>query len=164
MKSGRLASQKFFPPSTAAPSKLVIFVVPPYSKSLARAVLKEPKIYFYDVGRIKNEIGARTENVVALSLLKKLHYGQDVLGERSQLYYVRDKEKREVDFLTFIDGKIHDLIEVKVAEDKLSSSLTYFTECLRPKYPVQVVLNLKKNLTAKGIPIVHLPLWLEKQA
>lgn len=34
-------------------------------------------------------------------------------GEKSQLYSVRDKEKREVDFLTLVDGQIHELVEAK---------------------------------------------------
>lgn len=141
-------------------SLYVVFVVPTYTKNLARSILKEPKIYFFDVGRVKNDPAARFENVVALALLKKLHLGQDVRGEKSQLCYVRDKEKREVDFLTVIDGKIHDLVEVKTSDHQLSSSLSYFTERLNPKHALQVVLNLKKDLTVKGIPIRRAADWL----
>lgn len=144
-------------------SLYVVFVVPSYSKNLARAILKEPKIYFYDVGRVKNDIGVRLENIVGLSLLKKLHHGQDVKGEKSQLYYVRDKEKREVDFLTLVDGKIIDLVEVKSGEDQLSPSLRYFAERLNPKNPVQVVLNLKREFSSKNILIRKAGDWLASQ-
>lgn len=144
-------------------SLYVVFVVPSYSKNLARAILKEPKIYFYDVGRITADPAARLENVVALSLLKKVHYAQDLKGEKAQLYYVRDKEKREVDFLTIIDGEIHDLVEVKTSDEHLSSSLFYFTERLKPKHPAQVVFNLKKEATIKKIPLIKASVWLEEQ-
>jgi predicted AAA+ superfamily ATPase len=144
-------------------SLYVIFVVPTYSKNLARAILKEPKIYFYDTGRIKNDPAARLENVVALSLLKKIHQGQDLRGEKSQLYYVRDKEKREVDFLTLVDGKIRDLVEVKLSDENLSPNLTYFAERLKPEHPVQVVLNLKKELTVKKISVSSALRWLQGQ-
>lgn len=144
-------------------SLFVVFTVPTYSKNLARAILKEPKIYFFDTGRIKNDPGARLENVVALSLLKKLHLGQDLHGEKSQLFYVRDKEKREVDFLTVIDKKIVDLVEVKLSDEQVSSSLVYFNDRLHPVSPVQVVLNIKRNLTAKGIPVRRAADWLVSQ-
>ena len=120
-------------------SLYVIFVVPPYSKNLARAILREPKIYFYDNGRVKAEEGARFENVVANALLKKLHMGQDLNGEKSQLYYLRDKEKREVDFLTVIDNEIIDMVEVKISDDNIPHSLVYFNERLGPLYPAQVI-------------------------
>jgi predicted AAA+ superfamily ATPase len=134
-------------------SLFVVFVVPPYSKNIARAILREPKIYFYDTGRVKNDPGARLENVVACELLKKLHYGQDIRGEKSELYYVRDKEKREVDFLTLIDKKIHDLVEVKLTDDSLSASLINFSEQLKPLRTTQVVLNLSRELEKNKIII-----------
>lgn len=138
----------------------VIFVVPAYSKNIARAILKEPKIYFYDIGRVKNDRGARFENVVALSLLEKIQRGQDLKGEKSQLYYVRDKDKREVDFLSLIDGKIHNLVEVKFSDSALSKSLKYFTERLNPLRPAQVVLEFARNLTVQKIPIQAAAQWL----
>lgn len=144
-------------------SLYVVFVVPTYSKNLARAILKEPKVYFYDVGRVKEDPAARLENVVALSLLKKLHNGQDLRGEKSQLFYVRDKEKREVDFLTLIDRKIHDLVEVKLSDNNLSPSLAYFTDRLKPLHPTQVVLNIDRDLSVNSIPIQQAVTWLEDQ-
>lgn len=143
-------------------SLYVIFIVPPYSKNLARAILKEPKIYFYDTGRVKEDNGARLENVVACALLKKLHLGQDTLGEKSEIYYLRDKEKREVDFLTVVDKKIIDLIEVKYSDDSLSKSLVYFAERLNPQNTVQVVFNLIKEKTFNNIKIRKVENYLQE--
>lgn len=144
-------------------SLYVIFIVPPYSKNLARAILREPKIYFYDNGRVKNDEGARFENIVANALLRKLHLGQDLRGEKSQLYYVRDKEKREVDFLTVIDNKIIDLVEVKMSDENLSTSLNYYNEKLNPKKPVQVIYNLKREQLKNNIPLATAATWLSEQ-
>lgn len=144
-------------------SLYVIFVVPPYSKNLARAILREPKIYFYDNGRVKQDEGARFENIVANALLKKLHMGQDLNGEKSQLYYLRDKEKREVDFLTVIDNKIVDMVEVKLSDENLSQALVYFNERLNPQSPVQVILNLTREQNKKNIPLKSAVEWLGLQ-
>jgi uncharacterized protein len=59
----------------------VIFVVPPYSRNIARAILKEPKIYFYDIARVNAPGGARFENLVACALLKRNEFLEDTLGE-----------------------------------------------------------------------------------
>ena len=126
-------------------SLYVIFIVHPYSKNLARAIQKEPKIYFYDTGRIKNDLSVRLENVVACALLANLQYGQDVRGEKSELFYVRDKEKREVDFLTVIDKSLCDLVEVKLSDSSFSPSLNYFSERLKPQRSIQVVLDLNRE-------------------
>jgi uncharacterized protein len=144
-------------------SLYVIFVVSPFSKNLARAILKEPKIYFFDVGRVKNDEGARFENVVACALLRKIQRGQDQRGEKSELYYIKDKEKREVDFLTVVDRKIKDMVEVKTSDHSVSSHLRYFSERLRPQNATQVVLNLKKDFSQKSIEVVKASPWLLKQ-
>lgn len=122
----------------------VIFLVRPYSKKIARSLLKEPKIYFYDTGRVYDVGGARLENAVASALLKRLHFLADTRGMRAELFYIRDREKREVDFLTVIDNKPEYLIEVKSSDEEFSSSLRYFSE----RIPVVTALQLVQNLHA----------------
>ncbi len=123
----------------------VIFIVRPYSKDLARSILKEPKIYFYDTGRVSEVGGARLENAVACALLKRSHYLCDAQGTKAELYYLRDREKREVDFLTRVDGKLEYAIEVKTSDDQFSSSLRYFSERLPGVRAIQLVQNLPKE-------------------
>lgn len=138
----------------------VLFVVTPYHRNLARAILKEPKIYFYDTGTVIGDNGVKLENVIAVCLRKWLHFLEDTRGQDVQLYYLRDKEKREVDFLIQIDQKVEFLIEVKVAEDKLAQSLLYFQEKLKPRESVQLVQNAIRAKTVQGIFIVPAADWL----
>lgn len=56
---------------------------------------------------------------------------------------VRDKEKREVDFVILKDGRVYALVEAKLSDEKLSSHLAYNAEKLSPIHTIQVVLNLK---------------------
>lgn len=121
-------------------SLYVIFVIRPYSKNISRSLLKEPKIYFYDIGRVTNGEGARAENLVALCLLKDLYFKEDVLGHKTELSYIRDREKREVDFITVIDQKINTLIEVKTSDTNLSAHLKHFHELLKPSKTLQLTL------------------------
>ena len=58
------------------------------------------------------------ENVVALALLRELHFVEDTTGSKVALHYLRDKDKNEVDFLTLIDNKPSLMVEVKVSDDE----------------------------------------------
>lgn len=122
----------------------LVFSVRPYIKSLPRAVLKPPKVYFFDNGDVIGDEGARFENLIATSLLKRLHFLEDRDGYRYELRYIRDKEGREVDFLIVKEGKIEELIEVKFSEDNISNSLRYYTERLNPPKATQIVANLRR--------------------
>jgi predicted AAA+ superfamily ATPase len=138
----------------------VLFIVTPHHHNLARAILKEPKIYFYDTGAVTGDAGAKLENMVAVCLRKWLHFLEDTKGKDVELCYVRDKEKREVDFLVKIDRKIELLIEVKISEDDLSRPLLYFHRKLNPRASVQLVQNLTRAKTVRGISVASAASWL----
>ncbi len=138
----------------------VIFMVRPYSKNLARSLLKEPKIYFYDTGRVNDSGGARLENVVACALLKRSHFLSDTQGLKSDLYYMRDREHREVDFLTVTGNKLEYMVEVKTSDDQFSPALHYFAERLQPTTAIQLVHKLHHKKTHKSGTVENLATWL----
>jgi predicted AAA+ superfamily ATPase len=94
----------------------VVFVVRPYSRNIARALLKEPKVYFFDTALVSGSEGARFENACAAMLLKHVHCLQDVAGRRLALHYVRDKEGREVDFVVCEADEPIGFAECKLAD------------------------------------------------
>ena len=122
----------------------LVFTVRPFTRSLPRAVLKPPKVYFFDTGDPLVEEGERFENLVAASLLKKLQFLEDRDGYRFELRYLRDKEGREVDFVILKENRIEELIEVKWADENISKSLLYYAERLRPPKATQLVARLKR--------------------
>lgn len=132
----------------------VIFPVRPYHKNIARSILKEPKYYFYDTGAVEGGIGAKLENVVALSLLKELHFLEDTTGSKVSLHYLRDKEKNEVDFLAVVHGKPEFMIEVKVSDDSFSKSLFLFHGFLKRAKSIQVVYNLYRKKSSRGVKML----------
>jgi len=141
-------------------SLYILFVVTPYHRNIARSLIKQPKIYFYDTGLVKVDEGARFENAVACALLKRLHFLEDTAGEKCALHYVRDKGKREVDFLTVRDGKTEWLIETKLA-DTDTASLTHFHGFFpKETNPILLVKNLKRELLLDGIYVKKADRWL----
>lgn len=116
------------------------FLVRPWHRNVARSLRKEPKWYVRDWAAV-GEFGARGETFVACHLLKAVEGWQDLgLGD-FQLAYLRDKQKREVDFVVVRDRSPWFLVEVKQSEETLSKALSYFQEAVGAPYAFQVVLN-----------------------
>ncbi|MBY0463063.1 MAG: ATP-binding protein [Alphaproteobacteria bacterium] len=137
-----------------------VFKITPYHNNIARSLLKEPKYYFYDIGRVV-DIGARLENLVACCLLKEIHYVEDIYGHRGHLHYLRTKDGKEIDFLIVIDDRPILCIEVKNADDKPAPSFDHFEKFLKNIPRIQLVANLKREFTTEnGIQVCHLANFL----
>ena len=114
-----------------------LFELRPYAGRLARTLRREAKVYLFDLSEISDP-GARFENLAALHLLKLRDAWNDWgLGDY-ELHYVRDKEKREVDFLLTESRRPYLLLETKLSAREVSPSLLYFRERLKPAYAVQL--------------------------
>lgn len=118
------------------------FKIHPWSTNVQRSLLKNPKYYLWDWSRIK-DMGARIENFVASHLLKAVHYWNDTGQGKYELYFIRDKDQHEVDFLIVENEEPWMLIEVKSSGEKpLSKNLKMFQEQLKPKYAVQLAYDM----------------------
>ncbi|RLB17567.1 MAG: ATP-binding protein [Deltaproteobacteria bacterium] len=117
-----------------------VFQVRPYGKRIQRSISKARKIYFWDWSEVP-ETGMRLENLLGTHLLKLCHYLQDVEGIQAELRYVRDRNKREVDFLLLKERSPWVLVEAKTSDIKESKSLPYFAERLQVKHAFQVTLK-----------------------
>jgi len=137
-----------------------LFMVTPYSKNLVKAVVKAPKIYFYDNGEVEGDLGAKFENLVANHLLKRLHFLEDLTGDQYQLHYVRDQQGHKIDFLVVRNRKPVCLIDCKVSDSTPSRSLYYFRDKLKITHCLQLVMNLEKNMTRDNIKIIPALDWL----
>ncbi len=104
--------------------------------------MKQPKVYLWNWSLIANT-GARAENFIASHLLKAVHWWTDNGFGEYGLYFLRDKDKREVDFLVTRNYKPWFLVEVKVEQSKsISKDLFYFQEKLLVPHAFQVALTM----------------------
>lgn len=133
------------------------FAIRPWTKNITRSLLKEPKYYLWDWAQC-SDTGARNENFIASHLLKAVHYWSDTgLGDY-ELFFLRDKEKREVDFLVSKDGKPWFIVEVKSSMNQsLSTSLEVFSKQLKVKHVFQVAIDgeyVDKNVFDIKHPVI----------
>jgi predicted AAA+ superfamily ATPase len=101
--------------------------IPPFGAKRIRAVRKERKLYFWDWSRIEAP-GARFENLVAGHLLKYCHFKEDTQGHAMELRFIRDTDKREIDFVVLRDGRAEFAVECKSGDRNASPACRYFRE------------------------------------
>ncbi len=130
----------------------VCFRIPPYGAPRIRAVKKERKLYLWDWSEVPAG-GARFENLVACQLLKYCHHVEDTRRHRMELRFLRDTDRREVDFVVLRDGTPEFAVECKSGEKSPSRAIGYFRERTPIEDFYQVHLG-KRDFLAQGTRVL----------
>ncbi len=131
------------------------YSIRPWTNNVARSLLKEPKYYLWDWSQC-TDIGARNENFIASHLLKAIHMWTDQGIGKYELYFLRDKDKREVDFLVTKNQKPWFMVEVKSSNnDRLSPHLEVFQKQLNVDHVFQV--SIDSDFINKDVFSIHRP-------
>jgi predicted AAA+ superfamily ATPase len=139
----------------------IVFRVTPFSGNIARSLLKEPKIYFFDTALVDGDDGIKFENLTALSLVKEAAADEDMHGNNASLNYLRTKDGREVDFCYVRNNKPEFLVETKFSDTSISKGLYYF--CSRYGIQgVQLVKDLKRERQEGIIEVRSAHTWLKE--
>jgi predicted AAA+ superfamily ATPase len=138
----------------------IVFIVRPFHQNVARAILKEPKLYFYDSGFVQGGEVIQLENTCAVCLLKHVQYLQDITGEDIELHYLRTKDGKEIDFTLSREGRATHLIEVKLSDVAPSPSLALLAKKLPEAKAFQLVQNLRREQQIGNISIVRAGKWI----
>jgi len=129
------------------------FRIYPFHEKKIRSIKKEPKLYLFDWSEVGDE-SARFENCIASHLLKLVNFLYEHDGHKANLHFLRNVDKREVDFLVTIQGKPWFCVEAKLQDTSPDSSLFYFKERLNIPFCYQVVKKPNVDLINKGVRII----------
>lgn len=116
------------------------FSLKPYSKSLSRAIKKENKLYLWDWSEVETP-GARFENLIASHLLKYCDYYTDTGFAHFELFFLKNKEKQEIDFLLTKNKNPFLPIEVKWSDEMPSKSFAKFMPQFNCPLGIQLVFT-----------------------
>jgi len=153
-------------------ASLQIFILQPYHTNVTKRLIKRPKLYFLDTGlcgyltewsspetlAAGAMSGAILETYALCELLKSWWHR----GKMPQLYYYRDKDGREIDFVLVQDQVFHPL-EVKKSASPKREWVEPFSALTRLKRSVgesgvlclcRKVLPLAQNASAIPIGII----------
>ncbi len=129
------------------------FRIAPFGAPRIRAIKKARKLYLWDWS-MAPEGGPRFENLVASQLLKYCHLREDTEGYSMELRYLRDTDRREVDFVVLQEGKPVFAVECKSGERSVHPALHYFAE--RTKIPRFYQVHLGNRHYETG-PVTVMP-------
>ncbi len=131
-------------------------IVPPFYENLGKRLVKSPKVYFADSGLACHLLGidapaelakspflaALFEGFIASEIVKaQLH-----AGGRRELYYFRDEQGLEVDFMGPGRGGGLTLVECKASQTvtpAMATPMLRLAEALRRKRPQGAVTELR---------------------
>lgn len=130
-----------------------LMLVRPFGSPRVRAIKKIPKHYHFD-WTLPPSPGVSFENLVAVHLLKWVHFQQDVEGLDLELRYFRDVDGREVDFVVTNRRAPILIVECKLDDVAVDASLRYlnakFAQC--PAWQIHAQ-GTKDYQTAEGIRV-----------
>jgi predicted AAA+ superfamily ATPase len=133
------------------------YALQPWHHNVARSLRKEPKYYLWDWSQAPDE-GARAENLAASALLKAVHLWTDRGEGDFGLFFLRDKQQHEVDFVVVRDGQPWFLVEVKRSGSaSLSPALERFQRQTGAPHAFQMALDLpyvERDCFEHGHPII----------
>lgn len=141
----------------------VVFTVRPYHRNVARALLKEPKIYFHDTGLVKGDDGARFENACATMLNAAVQGRRDAEGVDAALQYIRDKDGREIDFAVCEAGTLVHLVECKWSDPSVPSYLAATAVRFPNAAATLLVRHLRQREHRGPVAVESAAEWLAKQ-
>ena len=111
-----------------------IFVVPPFFESFGKRIVKSPKLYFVDTGLACSLLGIDDKNALErspfLGALYESFVASEIVkrrvnaGARPELYWFRDQQGLEVDFVVPRGDRRLTLVEAKASHTVRSSDAT----------------------------------------
>ena len=107
----------------------LIFTLSPWHRRISRAIKKEKKLYFFDWSLLSDP-GKRLENLIAVALLRMSARLTETGFGNYEVRYIRDREKREVDFVIVKDNEPVALFESKKSESGISKRERFYSEKL----------------------------------
>jgi uncharacterized protein len=114
------------------------FEIKPFTVKISRSLKREGKLYLWDYTEIMDQ-AARFENLIAAHLLKACHYWMDTGEGLFELFYLRTKEKQEIDFLIVKDKKPWLPVEVKMNDTTPTPHFKRFLPYLNCPLALQLV-------------------------
>ncbi len=145
----------------------LIFVIERFSYKLKERVLAPKKAYCVDNGILNSMTleasenrGRLMENIVALQLLRRRGAGSEC-----DVFYWKDHQGREVDFVTMKKGSIQQLVQVTFAssreavEERETDSLARASEELKCKNLLVLTWDYEGREKRSGKTIKFTPLW-----
>ena len=147
----------------------IIYLLPSWSKNVGQRAVKTPKLYFTDTGLCCRLTGWQTpeslsegimngailETYVITEILKSFTSN----GIEPNLYYYRDKDKKEIDLIIEHDGMIYPIEIKRSAAPNLSMTKHFSVFNDLSNVSNGAVICLYPNILPLSRDVISIPVW-----
>jgi len=123
----------------------LVFTISPWHRNITRSIIKEKKLYFFEWPLVFDS-GLRFENLLAVNLLRMAVRFTEIGLGNFEVFYIRDKEKREVDFALVKDNKPVALFEAKESDSHISKPGRFYGK--KMNLPLFQIVHKAKKVEA----------------
>lgn len=124
----------------------IVYLLEPYHEySIAKRIMKRPKIYFSDTGlacylsRLNNvDVLQRSiflGRFVETYIVNEIRKSYTNNGKEANMYYYRDSNQNEIDLVLLQDGELH-LVECKAGMSYTNRDVKAFSQLKKSSYPI----------------------------
>ncbi len=142
-------------------------LVHPYHSNRSKRLIKQPKLYFLDVGIAAYLAGMKTSTMLRLGTMRGAAFETHIFGQilrffehralDAEMTYLRTKDGDEIDFIVEHRGKVFP-IEAK-SGDIRSADLMNLDKIAEPNWSDGYVLSTAVTKNLSGQPIPHAKGW-----
>ena len=148
----------------------LVRLLQPYYSNITKRLVKTPKVYFLDTGLCSyltgwdspksleagSMSGAILETYVFSEILKSYWHN----AKEAPIYYYRDRDMKEVDFLMEMNGALYPVEVKKTMMPALNAGKNFnVLNTLQKPIATAVVLSLKPEVSYIANDIVSMPVW-----
>lgn len=148
----------------------LVYLLHPYYNNITSRIVKTPKIYFLDTGLCSYltgwdssktlESGAMSGAILETYVLSEILKSYWHNAKEAPLYYYRDKDKKEIDFLIEANGQLYPIEVKKTMSPTMNAGKNFnVLESLKKPIATSVVLSLKPEVFFLTKDIVSIPIW-----
>jgi len=123
----------------------LMFTISPWHRNITRSIIKEKKLYFFEWPLVFDS-GLRFENFLAVNLLRMAVRFTEIGLGNFEVFYIRDKEKREVDFVLVKDDTPLALFEAKESDSSISKPGRFYSK--KMNIPLFQIVHKAKKVEA----------------
>ena len=149
-------------------SSNIIYLLQPYFSNLNKRIVKTPKVYFLDTGLCSYLTNWQTPDTLESGAMSGAMFETYVIDEilksyvhnakKPNIYYYRDKDKKEIDVIIEKNGKLYP-IEIKKTANPDKFMLKHFSVIPEEKKGEGAIICLSQN----DFPIMEnvnvIPIW-----
>jgi predicted AAA+ superfamily ATPase len=148
----------------------IVRLLYPYYLNLTKRIIKTPKVYFMDTGLVAYlagmdspetlEAGYLTGSILETYAFIQLCMSYLHNGKEPNIYFYRDNDQKEIDFLIEENGMLHPVEVKKTAAPTLSDAKNFaFLQKLKKPIGKGAILCLRNSPLPLSEKIMAAPIW-----